>query len=107
MFWLFGHHAYGILALQPGINPLHPALEGEVSTTGPSGRSLGQVSIGKLFIKDGFPGNPVLKWQKHNWVTNTNQPSKQPKEGTRQAYDFRQSFMKSSITLTLQGSLRV
>ena len=56
MFWLFGHHTYGILALQPGINPLPPALEGEVSTTGPSGRSLGQVSIGKLFIKDGFPG---------------------------------------------------
>ena len=79
-FWLFGHQAYGILALQPGINPLRPALEGEVLTTGPSRKSLGQVFTGKLFIMEGFPGNPVLEWQKHNWVTNTNQPTKQPKE---------------------------
>ena len=31
MFWLSGHEACGILAPQPGIKPLPPALEDEVS----------------------------------------------------------------------------
>ena len=39
MFWCFGHEACGILAPQPGIEPTPPALEGEVLTTGPSGKS--------------------------------------------------------------------
>ena len=39
MFWLFGHEACGILVLSPGIEPACPALEGEVSTTGPPGMS--------------------------------------------------------------------
>ena len=39
MFWLFGHEAYGSLAPQPGIEPAPPALEGNVLTTGPSGKS--------------------------------------------------------------------
>ena len=39
MFWLFGHQACGILAPRPGIEPSPPALEGEVLTTGPPGKS--------------------------------------------------------------------
>ena len=39
MFWFFGPEACGILAPQPGIEPTHPALEGEVLTTGPPGKS--------------------------------------------------------------------
>ena len=40
MFWLFGPEACGILACRPGIEPAPPALEGEVLTTGPPGKSL-------------------------------------------------------------------
>ena len=40
MFCFFGHKAYGILALWSGIKPAPPALEGEVLTTGPPGKSL-------------------------------------------------------------------
>ena len=40
MFWFFGHEACGILAPRPGIEPAPPALEGEVLTTGPAGKSL-------------------------------------------------------------------
>ena len=40
MFWLFGHETCGILALQPGIKPTCPTLEGEVLTTGLPGKSL-------------------------------------------------------------------
>ena len=39
VFWLFGHKACGTLASQPGIEPVHPALEGRVLTTGPPGKS--------------------------------------------------------------------
>ena len=39
MFWFSGHEAYGILAPQPGIEPIPPALEGKVPTTGPPGKS--------------------------------------------------------------------
>ena len=40
MFWfIFGRKACGILAPQPGIEPVPPALEGEVLSTGPPGRS--------------------------------------------------------------------
>ena len=46
MFWFVGREARGILAPQPGIEPVPPALEGEVPTTGPSGNSLA-----KLFWK--------------------------------------------------------
>ena len=37
---VFGRKACGILAPQPGIEPAPPALEGEVLTTGPPGKSL-------------------------------------------------------------------
>ena len=42
MFWgvFFGHKACGILDPQPGMEPPSPALEGEVLTTGPPGKSL-------------------------------------------------------------------
>ena len=36
MFWFFGHEVYGLLATQPGIKSLPPALVGELLTTGPS-----------------------------------------------------------------------
>ena len=40
MFWFYGQEACGILAAQPGIEPLPSALEGKVLTTGPPGKSL-------------------------------------------------------------------
>ena len=40
MFWIFGHKACGVLALQPGIEPAPPALEGKVLTTGLPGTSV-------------------------------------------------------------------
>ena len=39
MFWSFGREACGILVPLPGIEPTSPALEGEVLTTGPPGKS--------------------------------------------------------------------
>ena len=41
MFWFFDREAYGILDPRPGIEPASPALEGEVLTPGPPGKSLG------------------------------------------------------------------
>ena len=43
MPWFLGGEACGILAPQPGIKPSPPALEGEVLTTGPPGKSLGMI----------------------------------------------------------------
>ena len=40
MFRFIGHEACGILALQPGTEPVFSALEGEVLTTGLPGKSL-------------------------------------------------------------------
>ena len=39
MFWFFGHQVWGILALRPGIEPAPPALEDELLTTEPPGKS--------------------------------------------------------------------
>ena len=39
MLWFSGHEACGILAPQLGIEPAPPALEGEVLTTRPPGKS--------------------------------------------------------------------
>ena len=39
VFWFFGREACGIPAPRPGIEPAPPALEGEVPTTGPPGKS--------------------------------------------------------------------
>ena len=38
-FWSFGREERGILASQPGIESASPALEGEVLTAGPPGKS--------------------------------------------------------------------
>ena len=40
LFYVFGCQASGILVLQPGINAAPSALEDEVLTTGPPGKSL-------------------------------------------------------------------
>ena len=39
MFWVFGQEACGILASRPRMEPVPPTLEGEVLTTGESGKS--------------------------------------------------------------------
>ena len=39
VFYVFGHEACGILTPQPEIEPTHPALEGNVLTTWPPGKS--------------------------------------------------------------------
>ena len=38
-FFFFGHTSCGILAPQPGIEPIPPTLKGKVLTSGPPGRS--------------------------------------------------------------------
>ena len=40
MFWFFGHKACGSLAPPPRTEPAPSALEGEVLTLGPPGKSL-------------------------------------------------------------------
>ena len=45
MFWFFGPKACRILAPRPEIEPVLPALEGKVLTTGPPGKSLGAFII--------------------------------------------------------------
>ena len=54
MFWFVGPEACGILSTPPGIEPAPHALEGEVLTTGPPGKSL----IGTVFNSE--VQNPVL-----------------------------------------------
>ena len=39
MLWFFGPKARGVLAPRPGVEPAQPALEGEILTTGPPGKS--------------------------------------------------------------------
>ena len=39
MFWFFDHEACGVLAPRPAIQRAPPALEGEVWSTGPPGKS--------------------------------------------------------------------
>ena len=45
MFWFFDPKACRILAPRPEIEPVLPALEGKVLTTGPAGKSLGAFII--------------------------------------------------------------
>ena len=45
MFYFLGHEACGLLAPPPGIEPAPSALEGEVLTTGPAGKSLFAINI--------------------------------------------------------------
>ena len=44
-FWFFGYKACEILAPRPGIEPVPPAFEGEVLTTGLPGKSLATFNI--------------------------------------------------------------
>ena len=48
MFWFSGCEACEILVPQPGIEPIHPTLGGEISTTGSPGKSL----LSKLLRED-------------------------------------------------------
>ena len=48
-FGLFDCEACGILAPRSGIKPVPPALEAEVLTTGPPGKSLGESFLNDLF----------------------------------------------------------
>ena len=51
-FWFVGHEACGILAPQPGIEPGPLALEGEVLTTEPPGKSQQPVALAsKIFLE--------------------------------------------------------
>ena len=50
MFWFIGHDACEILIPLPGTEPTCPALEGEVSTTGPPGKSLMWLLIPSLCV---------------------------------------------------------
>jgi len=50
MFWFFGCKACGILALQLGIEPTLPVLEGKVLTAGPLRNSHGVVIFNSLDI---------------------------------------------------------
>ena len=47
MFWFYDPEACGILASWPGIELTAPALEGEVLTTWPPGKSWVSVSLGE------------------------------------------------------------
>ena len=87
MFWFFDWEAFVIVVPWPGIEPSPPALEGKVSTTGPSGKSLGWVlmlriaaAAAKLLqscptlcdpIDGSPPGSPVpgiLQARRLEWV---------------------------------------
>ena len=58
MFWFFDHKACGILVPQPGIKPTAPALEGEVLTAGPPGKSLFPKEWRRITsgVQEGFSG---------------------------------------------------
>ena len=47
------------ISSSPGIKPVSPALEGRVLTTGPPGKSLGNVNFGWAVLKLLSPGSPI------------------------------------------------
>ena len=53
MFWFLGREACGISAPRQGVEPIPPALEGEVLTTGPPGKS---PILYIKFFKNHIPG---------------------------------------------------
>ena len=55
MFWIFGLEARGILTLRPGIKLTPAAMEREVLTTGPPGKSLSQLTAVLYVLR--FPQN--------------------------------------------------
>ena len=40
MFWCFGQETWSVLAPWPGIEPIPPAVEGEILSSGPPGKSV-------------------------------------------------------------------
>ena len=71
MFCFFGPEACGILAPQPGIESAPPALECEVLTTGPPGKSLNS----NIFKKyNAYPSPLTFHFGTHHcirWFLNT------------------------------------
>ena len=65
MFWFFGHEAYGILAPPPGIEPAPLALEGEVLTPGPPGKSQNNPI---LLLSIFYSTSTCFNW---SWPSNT------------------------------------
>ena len=59
IFCYLGHEAFGILAPQPGFKLTPPALEGEVLTTRPPGKSLHCLFLQPKFIR-GSPSASVF-----------------------------------------------
>ena len=51
MLWFFGLEACEILVALPGIKPIPPALEVEVLTTGPPGKSPRVMSLNMWSVK--------------------------------------------------------
>lgn len=60
MSWFLGHRAYGILAPRPGVKPTPSALEGEVLTTGPAGKSPAEFFWSSQFNK--------VEWREFVWI---------------------------------------
>ena len=72
MFWFFSHKACGISAPQPEIKLRPPALEGEVLTIGPPGKSWEQLDFKVLntfltivVLVSNFINNSMGLWEEH------------------------------------------
>ena len=65
MFWFFGREACGIPVPRLGIEPSPPALEGEVLTTGPPGKSLHLLLQGFFFF---FPQSSLSSYFIVHWL---------------------------------------
>ena len=61
MFWFFDCETLGILAHQPGMEPVPSALEGKVLTTGP-GNPLG------LHFRSSDPARQLAQSHPHPWI---------------------------------------
>ena len=68
MFWLFGCKAYGISAPWPGIEPIPPALEGEVLTAGPPGKSWRKVYYASNQATKTNLISILLVWELYNLI---------------------------------------
>ena len=66
MFWIFDQEVYWILAPRPGIEPAPPALQGEVLTTGPPGKSPSSF-WGRICMPCSISGRSALRkhWAPH------------------------------------------
>ena len=122
MCWLFGPEACGIPATGPGIEPAPPALEGEVLTTGPPGKSLfvilNEVAFDIFFFwcfrvsnpvwgRSGKEG-PLRKWNMRRRSLPSGQDERRAclAEGSARAEAQRHERMRctcGAVSLTLQG----